>query len=104
MSHLLVVQQISVDLAANGGLCINATELQVNDAIAGTALAWSSGVLNVCAASGGTAGISVKYDGSENLVVNASDIDTALGGVLSGSSNGLTDAAGVVCLGGALTT
>src|SRR5690606_26087463 len=95
-------QTISVDLMTNGGLAICSTQLAVADTIAGNGLSWSAGVINANATSGGVAGISVRYDGSDNLVVNAADISTALGGVLTGSTNGLTDLNGIVCLGGTL--
>jgi len=95
---------ISVELASNSGLEFNGTGLTVDDTIAGNGLTWSTGVINVNAPSGGTLGVAVKRDGSDNLVVNTADINTALGGVLSGSTNGLTDSNGVVCLGGQLTT
>ena len=97
-------QTIAVDLVTNSALCFNATQLSVASTIAGIGLSWSGGTINANAISDGVAGISVRVDGSDNLVVNAADINTALGGVLSGSTNGLTDANGVVCLGGTLTT
>src|SRR5690606_19615158 len=71
-------QTISVDLMTNGGLAICSTQLAVADTIAGNGLSWSAGVINANATSGGVAGISVRYDGSDNLVVNAADISTAL--------------------------
>jgi hypothetical protein len=97
-------QEVSVDLATNSGLCFVSGNLSVDSTIAGTGLSWSSGIINANVCTGGIAGISIRVDGSDNLVVNAGDINTALGGVLSGSTNGLTDSNGIVCLGGGLTT
>ncbi len=95
-------QTVSVNLMTNGGLAICSTELAINENIAGTGLTWNTGVLHVNAASGGVSGISVRYDGSENLVVNAADINTALGGVLTGATNGLHVVGQTVVLGGDL--
>lgn len=95
---------ISVELASNSGLEFSGTGLSVDDAIAGNGLTWNSGVINVNAPSGGTLGVAVKRDGSDNLVVNTADINTALGGVLSGTTNGISEiTTGVAGLGGALT-
>lgn len=95
-------QEVSVDLAANGGLCIVSTELSVDDTIAGNALTWNAGILNVnaCSAEGD---IDVNYNSSGNLVVAGSDVNTALGGVISGVTNGICETDGVAYLGGSLT-
>ena len=72
---------LRVDLADNSGLQLLSTGLTVNSAIAGNALDWSAGVIDV------------------NIV----DINSQLGGVLSGVTNGLTEyTTGVVGLGGSL--
>ena len=97
-------QTIAVDLATNSGLCFNSAQLSVAPSIAGTGLSWLDGVINANAIADGVAGISVRVDGSDNLVVNAADINTALGGAITAATNGLTANAGTVCLGGALTT
>lgn len=54
-------------------------------------------------ATSGEGDISVKFNGSDNLVVSSTDINAALGGVISGVTNGLSETAGVARLGGALT-
>lgn len=95
---------ISVDLETNSGLEFSGGKLRVSSTIAGNALTWDSGVINVNAESGGIAGIPIRRDGSDNLVVNASDINTNLGGVISGATNGLKIIpTGLVGLGGELT-
>ena len=105
ISTLGQTKTISVELASNSGLEFVGTGLSVDDLIAGNGLTWNAGVINVNAPSGGTASsIAVKRNGGDNLVVNTSEINTALGGVLSGTTNGLSEiTTGIVGLGGALT-
>jgi hypothetical protein len=87
-------QEIAVDLAANGGLCINATELQVDDAIAGNGLTWNTGVLDVNAA--GTAignELGIDINAGDCLVLGSAQITqdnlvAAAGGTILG--NGIT--------------
>jgi hypothetical protein len=99
-------QTVSVDLMTNGGLAICTTELAVADTIAGIGLSWSAGVINANVCSGGTSGIPVRYNvGDTCLVVNKADISTALGGVITGATNGLTESPeGTVILGGSIST
>ncbi len=77
-----VNNELAIALDTNSGLVLGAGGLSVNSSIAGNALDWNAGVIDV----------------------NVTDISTQLGGVLTGSTNGLTDLNGVVCLGGTLTT
>jgi hypothetical protein len=97
-------QQIAVKLGASGcGLSVAYPDgLCVNSGIAGIGLKYTTGVLDVNAASGGTAqSISVKYDGSNNLVVNCTDIISCVNAI-TGATNGLTETNHVVLLGGKL--
>jgi hypothetical protein len=94
---------VGVSLEPSSGLVISNGNIDIADSFAGDGLTLTSGVLSVNAASGGVASsVAVKLDGSDNLVVNTSEINTALGGVLSGVTNGLSETDGVVRLGGAL--
>jgi hypothetical protein len=91
--------------ATGCGLAVSSNGLCVDSNIAGNGLSYASGVLNVNAASGGSASsVAVKYNAGDCLVINTADINTALGGVISGVTNGLTEyTTGVVGLGGTLT-
>lgn len=104
ISTVGAVKTISVDLADNSGLCFSSSELTINSSIAGSGLCWKNGVINVDVPTGGTTGVPVKFDDSYDLIVETSAINNVLGGVLSGSTNGLTDNNGIVCLGGQLIT
>ena len=95
---------VSVELASNCGMTFCGSGLAVNPSIAGNGLGYTNGVIDVCAPTGGVAAsVAVKRDSGDVLVVNTSEINTALGGVLSGTTNGLSDATGVAELGGSLT-
>jgi hypothetical protein len=100
-------QSISINLGGSEptscGLTVSSNGLCIDSGIAGHGLSYSAGVLNADVCSGGTGSIPVRYNvGDTLLVVNAGDISNALGGVLTGATNGLTDSNGVVCLGGTL--
>jgi len=85
------------------GLAVTNTGLCIDSNIAGTALSYTTGVLNVCAVNCGTVPyIPVGYNtGSDALVVACSDLRTAISAI-TGATNGLTSASCVVKLGGAL--
>ena len=92
--------QINVDLATNSGLDFNAGDLTVATEIAGSGLTFSTGVLDVNASATPATGseIDVRFDGANNLVVDADDFQTIT------ASNGITLNAGdVAVLGGTLT-
>jgi hypothetical protein len=97
-------EQISVKAATGCGIIVGAGGVCIDNNIDGSGLTYSSGVLSVNACSSGTApAVPVGINAGNCLVVETADISAALGGVLTGSSNGLHDSGGIVSLGGNLT-
>ena len=92
---------ICVNLGSNSGLNTS-VGLVIDSSIAGSGLTWSTGVLKVNGALGGSASaIPVKFNAGNCLVINCADIISCVNAI-SGATNGLTETNHVVCLGGSL--
>jgi len=98
-------QNISVDLATNSGLAFSLGQLTIDSNIAGSGLTWNSGVINVNASNAAINGteIPIKFNGSNNLIVDSIPIATALGTPIITALNGLNKSGNIVRLGGVLT-
>jgi hypothetical protein len=96
------VHVVNVQLGSNTsvgcGLAVNTNGLCVNAGIAGRALSYSTGVLNVNVATGGTiSSIPVRVNAGNCLVVNCSSVNA-----ITGATNGLSRTGQTVVLGGNL--
>ena len=94
---------VCVNTTSGCGLAVGVGGLCIASGIAGSGLTYSTGVLNINGALGGAiSAIPVKINVGNCLVVNCSDITTAVGAITT-ANNGLNKAGTNVRLGGALT-
>ncbi len=97
------VHTVCVNATSGCGLSVGVGGLCLSNSIDGSGLTYTGGVLNVNAALGGAASsISVKVNPGNCLVVNCTDITTAVGAITT-ANNGLNKAGSNVRLGGPLT-
>jgi hypothetical protein len=93
---------VCVNLGTNSGLNTS-SGLVIDSGIAGSGLTFTTGTLSVRAANGGSAtSIPIKFNAGCCLVINCSDINTALNAI-TGATNGLTKQGQQVKLGGTIT-
>jgi hypothetical protein len=98
---------IAVDLAGTSSLSFDGgLGLRVDSSIAGSGLTYNTGVVDVNASATAIAGteIPVKFGTGNALFLDSADVNSSLGGAITAATNGLTAAAGTVCLGGTLIT